>query len=35
MFSFIDIYIFILVSGCVGRDPSAMCFPGAYDAVEL
>ena len=35
MISFNDIYICISVSGSVGRDSSAMCFPGVYDAVEL
>jgi hypothetical protein len=28
------IYIFIHVNGCVGRGPSALLFPGAYDAVK-
>jgi len=28
------IYIFIPVSGCVGRGPSALLFPGAYDTVK-
>jgi len=28
------IYIFIPVSGCVGRDPSALLCPGAYHAVK-
>jgi hypothetical protein len=35
MFNFIDIYIFILVSGCVGRGPSVLLWPGAYNAVKL
>ena len=34
MFNFIDIYIFISVSGCEGRDPSALLCPGAYYAVK-
>jgi len=34
MFNFIDIYIFIPVSGCLGR-AQVNCFgPGAYDAVK-
>ena len=28
------IYISILVSGCVGRSPSALICPGAYNAVK-
>jgi len=34
MFNFIDNYSFIPVSGCVGRDPSALPCPGAYNAVK-
>ena len=34
MFNFIDIYTFITVSGCVVRCPSALLWPGAYDAVK-
>jgi hypothetical protein len=34
MFNFIDIYSFISVSGCVGMDPSALLFPGAYNVVK-
>ena len=34
MFSFIDIYNFIPVSGRVGMGPSALLCPGAYDAVK-
>jgi hypothetical protein len=34
MFNFIDIYICIPVSGCVGRGLSVLLFPGAYDAVQ-
>jgi len=34
MFNFIDIYSFIPVSGCVSRTPSALLFPGAYNAVK-
>jgi hypothetical protein len=34
MLNFIDIYIFIPVSGCVGRGPSALLCPGAYNAVK-
>jgi len=35
MFNFIDIYICIPVSGCVGRDHSALLCPGAYNAVPM
>ena len=34
MFNFIDNYIFISVSGCVGRGPSARNFPGEYNGVK-
>ena len=34
MFNFIDIYIFIPVSGCVGRGPRALLCPGTYNAVK-
>jgi hypothetical protein len=35
MFNFIDtLHIFIPVSGCVGRGPSALLCPGAYNAVK-
>jgi len=34
MFNFIDIYSFITVSICVGRGPSALLWPGAYNAVK-
>jgi hypothetical protein len=34
MFNFIDIYSFIPVSGCVGIGPSALLYPGAYNAVK-
>jgi len=34
MFDFIDIYIFIPVSGCVGMGPSALLWLGAYNAVK-
>ena len=34
MFNSIGIYIFILVSGCVGMVPSAVLCPGAYNAVK-
>jgi hypothetical protein len=30
MFNCIDIYSFIPVSGCLGRGPTALLFPGAY-----
>jgi len=30
----LTIYIFIPVSGCVGRDPSALLCPGTYNAVK-
>ena len=30
----LTIYIFIHASGCVGRGPSALLFPGTYDAVK-
>ena len=33
MFNFIDIYIFIPVSGCVGRSPSALFGTMAYNDV--
>jgi len=35
IFNFIDIYICIPVSGCVGRDHSALLCPGAYNAVPM
>ena len=35
MFIFMTIYIFITVSGCVGRGPSALFCPGAYDAAVI
>jgi len=35
MLNFIDIYIFIPVSGCVGSGPSALLFPGAYNAIKM
>ena len=35
MFNFIDIYSFIPVSGCVGRGPSALLWPGPYSAVKM
>ena len=35
MFNFIDIYNFIPVSGCVCMGPSALLFPGAYNAVKM
>jgi len=34
MFNFIDIYSFIPVRDCVGMGPSALLFPGAYNAVK-
>jgi hypothetical protein len=34
MFNFIDIYIFIPVSDCVGRVPGALFCLGAYNAVK-
>ena len=34
MFNFIDIYSFIPVSGCVDMGPSALLFPGGYNAVK-
>jgi hypothetical protein len=34
MFNFIDIYSFISVSGCVGRGPSALLCPWAYNFVK-
>ena len=34
MFNISTIYIFIQVSGYVGRAPSALLCPGAYDAVK-
>ena len=36
MFNFIDIYSFILVSGCVGMGTSTLLCPGAlrYNAVK-
>jgi hypothetical protein len=34
MFNFIDISFFIPVSGCVGRDPSVLLCPGAYDTFK-
>ena len=34
MFNFIDNYIFTPVSGCVGRGPSVLLCPGAYNAVK-
>jgi hypothetical protein len=33
MFNFIDIYSFISVSVYVGMDPSALIFPGVYNAI--
>jgi len=33
-FSFISIYIFIAVSGCVGMGPNALLCPGAYNAAK-
>ena len=37
MFNFIDhlFYIFIPASGCVGRSPTVLFFPGAYNAFEF
>ena len=34
MFNFIDIYNCIPVSGRVGMGPSALLYPGVYDAVK-
>jgi len=34
MFNFIDIYSFIPVKDCVGRDPCALLYPVAYNAVK-
>jgi hypothetical protein len=34
MFNFIDIYSFIPVSGCVDMGPSALLFPGVYNAIK-
>jgi hypothetical protein len=34
MFNFIDIYSFIPVSDCVGRDPSSLLCPGPYNAAN-
>ena len=34
MLNFIDIYMFIPVSGCVGSGPSALIYTGAYNAVK-
>jgi hypothetical protein len=34
MFNCIDIYSFIPVSGCLGRGPIALLFPGAYYAIK-
>lgn len=34
MFNCIDIHSFIPVRCCVDMDPSALLFPGAYDAVN-
>ena len=34
MFNCIDIYSFIPVSGCLGRGPTALLFPGAYYAIK-
>ena len=31
---FMTIYLFITVSGCVGRVPSALFYPGAYNVVK-
>ena len=35
VFNIIDIYSFISVCGCVGRGPSALLCPGAYNAVKM
>jgi len=35
MFNFINFYIFIPESGCVGMGPSALLCPGAYNVVEM
>jgi len=35
MLNFITIYIFIPVSGCVVRCPSALLCPWAYTAVKM
>jgi len=35
MLIFIDINSFIPVSVCVGRGPSALLWPGAYNAVKM
>ena len=35
MFNFVEIYSFIHVNGCVGRGPSALLCPEAYNAVKM